>query len=165
MKKYYITFSFLILFAFLTGFSPSVLRSSLFFFLSGINSLKRLKLDSITLLLFVFNIILIIKPIELFSLSFQLSFIVSFFIIYYSSSEEDKYLKKLFKTSFVSFLSSFPIIININYEINVLTIVNNLLFVPFVSIVVYPLCMFDFLFPFLDGITTFFINILKYTTF
>ena len=160
IKKYYITFSFLMLFAFLTGFSPSVLRSSLFFFLSGINSLKRLKIDSLTLLLIVLNIILIVNPIELFSLSLQLSFIVTFFIIYYGTSEEDIYFKKLLKTSLISFLASLPLIININYEINLLTIINNLVFVPLVSIVVYPLCMFNFLFPFLDSITAFFINVL-----
>ena len=160
IKKYYITFLFLIFFAFLTGFSPSVLRSSLFFFLSGINTLKRLKIDSITLLLIVLNIILIIKPVELFSLSLQLSFVVTFFIIYYGSSDEENYIIKLFKTSLISFLASLPLVININYEINVLTIINNLFFVPFVSIIVYPLCMLNFLFPFLDSITSFFINIL-----
>lgn len=160
-NKYILTSIILFIFSFLTGLTPPVVRSILFFILLGINKLLRLKIDNISLLLLTLSIILIINPFFILSLSLRFSFIISFFIIYFSVPNEN-YFKSLLRVSIVSFLASFPIIVNLNYEINLLTIVCNLIFVPFVSFIIFPLCLINILIP-IDAITNFFINILEIT--
>ena len=60
-----------------------------------------------------------------------------------------------------TFLSSLPLVINLNYEINLVSIINNLILVPFVSVIIYPLCLINLILP-IDYVLTFFINILEF---
>jgi predicted membrane metal-binding protein len=49
-------------------------------------------------------------------------------------------------------LVSLPITINTNYEINILSIFNNLIFVPLVSIIIYPLSLLTLIIRPLDNV-------------
>ena len=40
--------------------------------------------------------------------------------------------------------------INVNFEINILSILNNLLFVPLISFIIYPLCILSLIIPYLE---------------
>ena len=62
----------------------------------------------------------------------------------------------------MAFLFSLPITLSNNYEINLLSIVSNLIIVPLVSVIIYPLSLLVFIFPFLDVILTIFISILEF---
>lgn len=159
-NKYIFTFFILIFFAFLSGFKPSVLRSVIFFTLLGINKLNRLNINNLYLLILTLIIVLFIDPFKIFSISLHLSFIVTFFIIYYMNFEK-VYFESLINISVISFFASLPLIVNLNYEINLLSIINNIILVPLVSIIIYPLCLFNLLLP-IDFILTFFINILDF---
>ena len=64
-------------------------------------------------------------------------------------------------TSFISFIVSVPITLYNFYEINLLSIFYNLFYVPFVSIIVFPLSIITFLFPIIEPIFQFFIYILE----
>ena len=159
IRKYYITFVILLLFAFLTNFSSSILRAIIFFTLYGINKLKRLNISNINILLITLDIILIVLPFRILDISLVLSFTITFFILFYIN-DENNYLKNLFIISIISFLASLPLIINMNYEINILSIINNMLFVPIFSIIVFPITILSFIFPFLEGISIYLINLL-----
>ena len=56
----------------------------------------------------------------------------------------------MLKTRLIAFLFSLPITIYLNYEINIMTIFNNLVIVPMVSLVLFPLSLLTFVVPFLE---------------
>jgi competence protein ComEC len=63
--------------------------------------------------------------------------------------------------SIIAFLSSMPIVLNNFFQLNLLSIVFNLIFVPFVSLILFPLSLLCFAFPFLDTLLSIFIYILE----
>ena len=56
---------------------------------------------------------------------------------------------------------SIPILINNFFSINLMTILNNLIFVPFVSIIVFPFSIIVLIWPKLDFIYEIIINLLE----
>lgn len=75
------------------------------------------------------------------------------------------YFKSLFLISLISFLVSFPITINNYFSINILSPIYNLVFVPLVSILIFPLTMLNLFIPFLDGILKTLITLLESLSF
>lgn len=161
--NYFIVSIFLIFYLFLTNLSPSILRATIFFILLSINKLFKLNIKTINILIIVLFLLLIINPFFLYDLGFQYSFIISFFLILFSEniSKYKNYFSKIFIISLISFMVSFPITIYNFYQINILSIFLNLIFVPFISIILFPLSILTFIFPFLDYILGIFINILE----
>ena len=143
LLKHFFIFIILIFICFLSNFSPSILRASFFFFLLGINDIYKLNIKSKNILLFLASIFIFYNPYLVRNLSFLLSFTVTYFILLLKK-------KSLLKISIISFLSSLPIIINNFYYTNILGIINNLLFVPLVTFIIYPLTLVSFIFPKLE---------------
>lgn len=142
----------LLLFLFLTGFSSSVYRVVIFYILKFFYKKK----SNIYLLILTMDILLLIDPFRIFDLGFIYSFITTFGIFYYKD-----YIKNIIHLSFITFLFSLPITALVNYEINLFLIINNLIFVPIISYVVYPLCLISFFFSFLNPLFSIVINILN----
>ena len=71
------------------------------------------------------------------------------------------YFHKLFRVSLISFLVTMPIVINNYFQINLLSIILNLIFVPFVSLFIFPISVVVFLIPTLNPILQFLIYILE----
>ena len=139
-----ITTLFLIFFSFISSFPPSMLRAVIFFFLRKINKLLRLNINIINIFYITLIILLLINPNYIFNTGFILSFTITYFILIYSNKTKNS---NILKISFISFLSSFPIIININYEINIIGFLNNILFIPYVSYMIFPLTLTTFIIP------------------
>ena len=152
----------LLIFAFLTGFTASVLRVTLFFILSSINKKYNLRYNSIQILLITAYILLIINPFIIYDLGFIYSFAVSFGIIYHQDKITGNYFSKLFKISLIAFLFSLPINALVNYEVNLTSLISNMLFVPLISIIVYPLALVTFILPFLSPLFSFVLKITIY---
>ena len=145
---------FLIFYSFLTNFTPSVIRSVCFFIFD--------KIDKKKLIILVCSILLIYNPYYIYNTGFLFSFIISFYLIIFKDKlNNSNYLIKIFLTSLISFLASIPILINNFYSINILSPIINLFFVPFISIIIFPLSLLTLIFPFLDNILVLFINILE----
>lgn len=142
----------LLLFLFLTGFTSSVYRVVIFNILKMFNKNK----SNIYLLILTMDILLLIDPFRIYDIGFIYSFLVTFGIFYYH-----KNIKNIFQLSLITFLFSLPITALVNYEINILSIINNIIFVPIVSFIVYPLCLISFLFPFLTPVFSIVISILN----
>ncbi|MEG0826464.1 MAG: DNA internalization-related competence protein ComEC/Rec2 [Bacilli bacterium] len=162
-KKNFIIYPFLLFFLFLTNFTESLLRCTLFMFLSLINKKLKLKLKTINVLLITGAIIVFYNPFLLYSVGFLFSFIITFFIILSNEviSKFSNYFIKLFLVSFISFLASIPIISNNFFSINFLSPIINVFFVPFISIVVFPFSIVCFIIKPLEGVLSLFINFLE----
>ena len=145
-KKLFIT-SLLWLYAFIVSFPISILRSIVFYTITYLFELLDIKLSSLKILFFTFLILLLINPFNIYDVGFQYSFITVFSIFYYTNKLNGNYFIKLLKISIITFLYTLPITVNLNYEINLLSIFNNLLFIPLVSFIIYPLSLITYLIP------------------
>ena len=144
--NYVLIFIFLLLFSFITGFSPSILRATLLFFLLSINKVFYLNIRTLDILYLVFIILVIIKPFIIYNLSFILSFTAAFFLIFSSDLLKGKnYFVSLFKVSLLSYFASLPLSIYYFGYTNLLGTILNLVFVPLVSFVVFPLTLLTFI--------------------
>lgn len=144
--NYVIIFIFLLLFSFITGFSPSILRATLLFFLLGINKMFYLNIRTLDILYLVFIILVIINPFIIYNLSFILSFTAAFFLIFSSDLLKGKnYFVSLFKVSLLSYFASLPLSIYYFGYTNLLGTILNLVFVPLVSFVAFPLTLLTFI--------------------
>ena len=141
----------LLFFGFLTNFQAAVCRAIFFFIINQINKIGNFNYSNLQVLLFTAFIMLIINPFVIYDLGFIYSFIICGGIIYYSDKITGNYFIKMLKLSTISFLFSLPISACINYEVNITSILINMLFVPWISVIVFPLAIITFIFPFLNG--------------
>ncbi len=158
-KEFVTTSLFLLFYLFLTGLSASIMRAILFYILKKINYYGNFKYSNMHILIISAYIILFINPFMLYDLGFIYSFVVCFGIIYYQDFLTGSHFIKLLKLSTVTFLFSLPITALVNYEINLLSIIINLIFVPWISLFLYPFTLLSFIFPLFNPILGFFIGI------
>ena len=160
--SYLITIIFLITFSFVASFTPSILRATLFFILSSINKIYYFYIKPKNILYLVFMIMIFINPFYIYNTGFLLSFIITYFILLYNENHQiNNKIISILKISILSMLSSFPIVINMSYEINIVGFFNNLFFIPFVSYIVFPLTILCTIINKLTLILNFFINIME----
>ena len=148
----------------LTNYSVSIIRCGLAFILTYINKRYNLNIKYKNIIIFITSISLLYNPYYIYNLGFQYSYLISFVLVIYSDLISGNYVVKLLKVSFIAYLVSIPINIYNNFEINLFSIILNLFYVPLVNFIVFPLSLIVILFPFLNGILTFVINITEYLT-
>ena len=161
--NYGVVIVFLIMYALLVGFLPSVLRSILMYILFAVNKIFNLKIKSINIMCILLIIILFIKPFYIYNLSFQYSYLNSFALVLFASrikKIKNKIMKSLY-ISTISFLFSFPICIYNFYQVNIFSIVLNIFFIPFVSIIIFPLSLISFIIPNVSYVLSMFTWILE----
>lgn len=137
--RFFLTSLFLIIYLLLLDLTPSALRGVLFFILFSINKIYYFYIRPQNIFILVLIITLLINPFFIYDIGFQYSFIISLTLILTSSMITGNYLLKLLKTSTISILVSLPISLYNYYQINILSIVYNLFYVPFVSFIIFPL--------------------------
>lgn len=152
----------LLFFGFITGFQSAVNRAIFFFIISSINKLGKFNFNNLQILFLVAFIMILLNPFVIFDLGFLYSFIICGGIIYYQDKIKGNYLQQLFKISLISFLFSLPITAYLNYEINIMSIFINMIFVPLISSIVFPLAIVTFLFPFLNPLFSLVLNITNF---
>ena len=146
----------LIFYLFLVNFTPSSIRSGLMFIILNFNK----KIKSYQILLFILVLLLCINPYYIYNNGFILSFVVSFYILIFKSLIKGNYFSKLFMTSFIAFIAGLPILIYNYNSINILSIFLNLLFVPLVTYIIFPLSFISLIFNF-TKIYNFFTNLME----
>ena len=152
---------FLLLYLMIANNSASLLRSVIFFILFKINKRFNLDISTKNVLIITVVLLILINPLIIFDYGFLYSVIVTFGLIISSKYFRKNYLFNLFLTSLVAFLFSLPITLSTNYEINLLSIVNNLFIVPLISLIIYPLSLLTFIIPFLEPLLCFILSILE----
>ena len=144
-----ITFIILLFISFLASFTPSILRATILYMFIEIKKLFNIKIDNSNILLIIFSFFVIFNPYYLYSLGFILSFTISYFFLFGSKyiKIKNKVLNSLVMSMLAS-LCSLPIIINNFYQINIIGFINNVFFIPYMS-VVYIFSLITFAFPFM----------------
>ena len=161
-QRYIIVDVILILYGFLVGYPSSIKRCILFFVLNTINKIFHFNLTTIKILLLTICFLIINDYKIVLDVGFQYSVCTVLGIALSSDFiSKGNRLQTSFKLSLVAFLFSLPISLTNFYEINFLSVIYNIIFVPFISIIIYPLSLLSFFIPVLNPIFVFFINILE----
>lgn len=159
--KYLITNIFIITYLILFP-SSSLLRSAVMSILYSINYLLKLKIKKIDILLLTLGVSLLINPFIIYDLGYIYSYTITFFLVLSSSTLKKKNkISKIIYISLLSFLVSIPITIYNSYEINIISILLNIILVPIISIIILPLTILTYIFPILDSILYLFTNTLE----
>ncbi len=159
--KYLITNIFIITYLILFP-SSSLLRSAVMSILYSINYLLKLKIKKIDILLLTLGVSLLINPFIIYDLGYIYSYTITFFLVLSSSTLKKKNkINKIIYISLLSFLVSVPITIYNSYEINIISILLNIILVPIISIIILPITILTYIFPILDSILYLFTNTLE----
>lgn len=159
--KYLITNIFIITYLILFP-SSSLLRSAIMSILYSINYLLKLKIKKIDILLLTLGVSLLINPFIIYDLGYIYSYTITFFLVLSSSTlKKENKINKIIYISLLSFLVSIPITIYNSYEINIISILLNIILVPIISIIILPLTILTYIFPILDSILYLFTNTLE----
>ncbi len=138
---------FLPCYALLTGATPSVVRAVVMM-LVILSSMKLghqrlLPLDALSV---AFLLVLLCSPYLVFDVGFQLSFCASGALLLSTFLLKDKSMVgQLLLTSYIAQLATLPIILYNFYEFSLLSLIANVIFVPFFSVFLTPFLFFVFL--------------------
>ena len=157
---------FLLFYIIFTDFQISIIRCSLCYIFLLFNKKYNIGFETKEILILLMSFLLFINPFYIIDTGFLLSFVISYSLIYFKDLYKDKNgIIKCFIISFLSFLSSLPIIINMNYKVNFLSIFFNIIFVPISSFLLFPLSFLTYTFPFLDSTYFKIVNIFESISF
>ncbi len=153
IKRNYIIIPFLVLYSFLCANAYGIMRSVLMYILAELNFKKQYGLTKLDICSIVYLGIIFFNPLSLYRLSFQLTFIVTFFLIIgrYLIDDTNK-IKSNFKITFIAFLVTIPLVSNIKYELNFITLLISPLFIYIFSILIMPMTYLLLLLPMLSVI-------------
>src|SRR5574344_1631813 len=157
--NYLITIILLMLYTILVSYTPSIMRSFFLFMFIKKKKKTKLLLPNYIIMFYITFFFLLYNPYYIYNVGFLFSFTISFFLLLYGNNKIKNYFLKLLITSFIAFISSIPIVINTFFEINLLTPLINLIFVPLISFVLFPLSLLTFFIPALSSILNTVVNI------
>lgn len=144
-KAYTFTISFLPIYILLTGAEPSIIRAGIMGMI-GLWLLKSQKLKNTTTILAITALFMLaVNPLIVYNIGFQLSFIVTFGLIVYTPimrraiSKKKSKVYDLLSVTLSAQLTSFPLTIYYFNTFNPLSIIANLILVPYISFIILPL--------------------------
>jgi competence protein ComEC len=156
-------------YAFMTGLSPSVIRSAMMFSLIAMGGCLHRKAQTINTVLFSAFLLLLWKPSLLFDLGFELSYcaVLSIVVVqarltrlWTPSSKIVLYFWEMICLSAVAQLGTSPLTLFYFHQFPNYFMLNNLVAVPFSALIIYLAVVFLFLFnvPILGGVITWCLN-------
>lgn len=159
-RQFMINFLLLILpvYCLITGGSPSVIRAAtmIFLVLITVRWKSTLKLQSLDAISLAFMLFLFLAPKVIFDVGFQLSFLVTLVIILsapFILKRPQDYLTRMLATSTAAQLAALPLLIYHFFEISLIGIAANLLYIPLFSFIYLPCLYLLFLIQSLFGMT------------
>lgn len=165
-KIYFISTCFLGIYLVLTNFSPSIVRASMLYVLNIINKQIKLSLSTLDILSIIFIFLLTINPNLFYDLGFALSFLSATTIVLSSElvKRKNKYIQVFYLSLFTT-IASFPIVVNINNKINILSPITNVIFIEIVSFLILPLSFIVLVIPIFSNVYNLIISFFIKTTF
>ena len=145
----------LLFYAFITGFTASILRVVVYFIINNINKDFDFKLPRIKVFLLSLYLLILINPFFITNVGFLYSFACFFTMIIINKYLHKNYFKNLVIITFYMTLFTLPITVSLNYEINLMVFISNFLLIPFVRYILFPLALVTVLFNFLNPLFTF----------
>lgn len=134
---------FLILYAFLAGFSPSINRAALMFFIFSLRKIFLRYPDSLTIIALSALPQILYNPFVVFSAGFQLSYITVMGIVFFHKNK-----KSSLSISLAAVAGTLPILVIYFNKISLIGVFINLFYVPLFAIVTL-LAMLGLFFPFM----------------
>lgn len=160
--KYLIVIIVLISYGFIVGYPASIKRAITFFVIASINKIFNFKLSTLKILFITVFILIFLNYKIIYDIGFLYSVITVFGIFWGSNFiKSENIIYSSFKLSLVAFLFSLPITLACFYEINILSIIYNMFYIPFVSVILYPFCLLTFILPFLEKILVLLIKVME----
>ena len=160
--KYLIVIIVLISYGFIVGYPASIKRAIIFFIIASINKIFNFKLSTLKILFITVFILIFLNYKIIYDIGFLYSVITVFGIFWGSNFiKSENIIYSSFKLSLVAFLFSLPITLACFYEINILSIIYNMFYIPFVSVILYPFCLLTFILPFLEKILVLLIKVME----
>ncbi|MBU8879459.1 DNA internalization-related competence protein ComEC/Rec2 [Bacillus sp. FJAT-29790] len=149
---------FLPCYALLTGAAPSVIRAvfMMIIFLALKKWSRKFSLLTIDVISIVFVLYTFFSPLVIYEVGFQLSFSVSFSLVFSAPIILKRFshpLSILFATSFICQLAATPIMFFYFFEVSVISILANAIFVPLFSLFILPVIFILFLLHLFFGAT------------
>lgn len=146
-KIIYILLLLIPMYVLLTGASPSVLRAGMMAMMALVAARMNLLKNGLSLISLTALTLIIIDPYMIHNISFQLSFIVTLGLIvgvtpfsrWLGKNVRWKWLNDTIAVSLVAQLFSFPLSIFYFNQIHLLSLLANLLLIPFISSIIMPL--------------------------
>jgi len=155
-------FIFLGFYLIITNFSPSILRASMMYILSVINKNKNLGLSSLDIASVVFLLLVVYNPFYIYNIGFVLSFLVSFIIIIGNSVITGGNIIQIFLISLYAQIATFPIVINLNNEINLLAPIINIVFLLLIETIILPVSIMLVFLPLFQGLYYYLVSVFSY---
>ena len=138
-NRFYIISTILFFYLLIVGLSPSILRGVFFYYLFSWNKIYYFYIKPENLWIISISLALLINPYFVKDTGFLYSYSISYGLIKMRNQlTSNNYLLSLLKVSLLSFIVSIPISLYFFFQINLLSIIYNLVFVPLISIIVFP---------------------------
>lgn len=153
--KFIITLVILLSYVLIINKSVSVLRYLIMFIINRANKLFNLHIKRLDLMLIIFIIISLINPYYVIDISFILSYLIIFFIVVLNKKKNKLYI------SFLCFLVSFPLVISINYNINIISFIFNFIVKIYNIFIILPISIISLFIPSIDNILYKLINLIE----
>lgn len=151
-----ITIIILFIYYMICGYLISILRVILSYIIKSLNKKYLLEFSNVDIISLNIILVLLINPFLIFQYSFSLSYIISTSIIIcnkiINSKGKLKNLKSSLKISILSILVTIPVIVKINPTINILSIIYNIFYIPFVTYIMLPLSFLVVAIPYFEKI-------------
>jgi competence protein ComEC len=147
-KAYSALFIFYPFYLVFTGSAPSVVRASLMAMTVVFSLRFQLKFNPLDGIAAACLITLFVNPYYAYHIGFQLSFLIAFGLIVSSHTILKRYqhpFTKLLALSILAQVISFPLVIYHFHQISIISLGLNLIYVPFISIIVLPALLLLFL--------------------
>lgn len=163
IKNKLIIIIFILFYIFLTNYSKSIIRAGLLYILLLLNKRYKFRLSTLKILLLLLCVSLIISPYNLYNISFIFTYLVTIALVLNKRliNRFSNYFIKILITSFIAFIVTIPATINNYYSINILGVILNIVFVPLVSLIIFPLSIIVFIIPCMCNVFNIFIYLLE----
>ena len=159
-KKDMVISIILILYSIIIGFSPSIIRAVAMYLVAKLNDKYNLNLSKKKQIIYILLIMLIINPLYIKDIGFLYSFIICYSLSYMQN--DSSWLVQALKSSFICFMASLIISGINNYQIQVLSIIWNIIFIPYVTYLLFPICILTYIIPSFSFILTIIIKIFEF---
>jgi len=144
---------FLLIYLVLTSFTPSVARASLMVVFLLLNKYLKLSLDPLDIVSLVFLFLLFVHPFYYLQVGFQLSFLMTFFILLGRPLLQGRSkVSSAFYLSCFALFSTLPFTLGFQQSVNLLTTFYNLIYSFIVMLFLLPMSYLCLFFPILDSI-------------
>jgi competence protein ComEC len=137
----------------ITAFSSSIVRAGLLFIGLALNRRFGRPFSVLDVLVVSFLILWFIRPYALYDIGFVLSYLLTAVLIMSQDilRHEHKFVSTM-RISAIAFLASFPIVLPLNHEVNLLTLLYNVVLLYGMSFLLLPLAYVTFVLPILDPV-------------